>query len=113
MFTISMIRPMILSVVNIIISTDTITMIISIRMARSPSEVDSLDSDLIARTLASIDNEEEEVFIIIIVIVTIVIIIIVIVIIIVIILIILIILIMMTTINRWDTRCPSWIMKLG
>jgi len=61
MFTISMIRPMILSVVNIIISTDTITMIISIRMARSPSEVDSLDSDLIARTLASIDNEEEEV----------------------------------------------------
>merc|ERR1719239_701219 len=31
------------------------------RMARSPSEVDSLDSDLIARTLASIDNEEEEV----------------------------------------------------
>ena len=112
MFTISMIRPMILSVVNIIISTDTITMIISIRMARSPSEVDSLDSDLIARTLASIDNEEEEVFIIIIAIV-IVIVIIVIVIIIVIILIILIILIMMTTINRWDTRCPLWIMKLG
>merc|ERR1719331_3093420 len=30
-------------------------------IARSPSEVDSLDSDLIARTLASIDNEEEEV----------------------------------------------------
>merc|ERR1719180_266483 len=30
-------------------------------IARSPSEVDSLDSDLIARTLASIDNEEAEV----------------------------------------------------
>ena len=109
MFTISMIRPMILSVVNIIISTDTITMIISIRMARSPSEVDSLDSDLIARTLASIDNEEEEVFIIIIAIV----IVIVIIVIVIVIVIILIILIMMTTINRWDTRCPSWIMKLG
>jgi len=30
-------------------------------IARSPSEVDSLDSELIARTLNSIDNEEEEV----------------------------------------------------
>merc|ERR1719239_1934453 len=30
-------------------------------IARSPSEVDSLDSELIARTLASIDNEEGEV----------------------------------------------------
>jgi len=30
-------------------------------IARSPSEVDSLDSELIERTLASIDNEEEEV----------------------------------------------------
>merc|ERR1719391_1666389 len=30
-------------------------------IARSPSEVDSLDSELIARTLDSIDNEEEEV----------------------------------------------------
>ena len=33
-------------------------------MVRSPSDVDSLDSELIARTLDSIDNEEEEVFII-------------------------------------------------
>jgi len=30
-------------------------------IARSPSEVDSLDSELIERTLASIDNDEEEV----------------------------------------------------
>jgi len=30
-------------------------------IARSPSEVDSLDSELVARTLASIDNEEGEV----------------------------------------------------
>merc|ERR1719382_1662027 len=30
-------------------------------IARSPSEADSLDSELVARTLASIDNEEGEV----------------------------------------------------
>merc|ERR1719249_93626 len=32
----------------------------SLTIARSPIEVDSLDSELIARTLDSIDNEEEE-----------------------------------------------------
>ena len=36
--------------------------IISSFVARSPSEADSLDSELVARTLASIDNEEGEVF---------------------------------------------------
>ena len=36
--------------------------IVSNFVARSPSEADSLDSELVARTLASIDNEEGEVF---------------------------------------------------
>ena len=51
----------------IIIPMDTILIIIRMILLRSPSEVDSLDSELIARTLASIDNDEEEVFIIIII----------------------------------------------
>ena len=43
-------------------NTYTRVAIISNFVARSPSEADSLDSELVARTLASIDNEEGEVF---------------------------------------------------
>ena len=49
--------------ISIIISMATISMINPMIVPRSPSEVDSLDSELVARTLASIENEEGEVFI--------------------------------------------------
>ena len=43
-------------------NANTKVVIVSNFVARSPSEADSLDSELVARTLASIDNEEGEVF---------------------------------------------------
>ena len=53
-----------MATISIIIPMATTSMTNQLIVPRSPSEVDSLDSELVARTLASIDNEEGEVFVI-------------------------------------------------